>query len=78
MPQTTNSSTGTLEADMADDLTVDEIREITEQLIALRKKLLSNGSTALSPTAEWSALRKEISLLDKKLNADAKAKRDAL
>ena len=63
---------------MADDLTIAEIREITEQLIALRKKLLSNGATALSPTAEWSALRKEISLLDKKLNADAKAKRDAL
>ena len=63
---------------MADDLTTTEITEITEKLIALRKKLLSNGSTALNPTAEWSALRKEISLLDKKLNADAKAKRDTL
>jgi hypothetical protein len=59
------------------DLTTEEIKNITDQLVALRKKLLSNGATALNPTAEWSALRKEISLLDKKLNADAKTKRDA-
>jgi hypothetical protein len=59
------------------DLTTEEIKNITDQLVALRKKLLSNGATALNPTAEWSALRKEISFLDKKLNADAKTKRDA-
>jgi len=59
------------------DLTTEEIKTITDQLVSLRKKLLSNGATALNPTAEWSALRKEISFLDKKLNADAKTKRDA-
>jgi hypothetical protein len=30
----------------------------------------------LTPTAEWAALRKEIALLNKALNADAAAKRD--
>jgi hypothetical protein len=59
------------------DLTTTEIKKITDQLVALRKKLLSNGVTALNPTAEWSALRKEIALLNKKLNADMAAKRHA-
>jgi hypothetical protein len=59
------------------DLTTAQIEKITDQLVALRKTLLSNGATALNPTAEWTALRKEISLLNKKLNADAKAKLSA-
>jgi hypothetical protein len=56
------------------DLTIVQIKKITDQLVTLRKKLLSNGVTALNPTAEWTALRKEIALLDRKLNADTKAK----
>ena len=56
------------------DLTTAEIKKITDHLVALRKKLLSNGATALTPTAEWTALRKEIALLNRKLNADAAAK----
>jgi hypothetical protein len=61
----------------AGDLTTVEINKITDQLVALREKLRLNGATALTPTAEWTALRKEIALLNKKLNADAAAKLDA-
>jgi hypothetical protein len=61
----------------AGDLTTVEIKEITDQLVALREKLRLNGATALTPTPEWTALRKEIALLNKNLNADAAAKRDA-
>jgi hypothetical protein len=60
------------------DLTTAQITKITDQLAKLRKTLLSNGATALNPTAEWSELRKAISLLTKQLNADATAKRAAL
>jgi hypothetical protein len=59
------------------ELTTAEIRKITDQLVVLREKLRSNGATALSPTAEGTALRKEIAVLNKKLNADVVAKRDA-
>jgi hypothetical protein len=59
------------------DLTAAEIKKITDQLVALRQKLLSDGTTALNPTPEWTALRKEIALLNKKLNADTAAKRGA-
>jgi capsule polysaccharide export protein KpsE/RkpR len=59
------------------DLTIVQIKKITDELVQLRKKLLANGSTALNPTAEWKALRTEIALLDKKLNADTKAKAKA-
>ena len=59
------------------DLSTVEIKEITDQLIALREKLRFNGATALTPTPEWTALRKEIAVLNKSLNADAAAKRDA-
>jgi hypothetical protein len=58
----------------AGDLTTAEINAITEQLVVLREKLRSNGATALTPTAEWTALRSEIALLNKNLNADAAAK----
>ena len=61
----------------AGDLTTLEIQKITDELVVLREKLRSNGATALTPTADWTALRKEIALLNKTLNADATAKRDA-
>jgi hypothetical protein len=61
----------------AGDLTTAEIKKITDQLVTLREKLRLHGATALTPTAEWTALRKEIALLNKNLNADAAAKRDA-
>lgn len=59
------------------DLTMAEIQQITDQLVVLREKLRLNGATALTPTAEWTSLRKEIALLNKNLNEDAAAKRDA-
>ena len=55
-------------------LTAAEIKTIADQLVTLREKLRSNGATALAPTPEWTRLRKEIALLNKKLNADAKIK----
>ena len=61
----------------AGDLTTAEIKKITDELVTLREKLRVNGATALTPTAEWTALRKEIALLNKNLNADAAAKQDA-
>jgi hypothetical protein len=61
----------------AGDLTTVEIKQIVDELVALREKLRLNGATALTPTPEWSALRKEIALLNKSLNADAAAKLDA-
>lgn len=61
----------------AGDLTTVEIKKITDQLVVLREKLRSNGATALTPTTEWIALRKEVALLNKSLNEDAAAKRDA-
>ena len=60
----------------AGDLTTVEIKKITDELVTLRETLRLNGATALTPTAEWTALRKEIALLNKTLNADAAAKRD--
>jgi hypothetical protein len=59
------------------DLTTAEIKKITDQLITLREKLRLNGATALTPTPVWTALRKEVALLNKSLNADAAAKLDA-
>jgi hypothetical protein len=59
------------------DLTTVEIKMITDELVALREKLRINGSTALTPTPEWSALRKEIALINKSLDADAAAKLDS-
>lgn len=59
------------------NLTTAEIKAITDQLIVLREKLHGNGATALTPTAEWSALRKEVAALNKKLNVDAAAKEAA-
>ncbi len=59
------------------DLTTLEIKAITDQLVALREQIMATGATVLSPTAEWDRLRKEIALLNKKLNADTTAKLDA-
>lgn len=56
------------------DLTTDEINKITDELVTLRKKIQATGATVLSPTPVWDGLRKEIALLNKKLNADTKAK----
>jgi hypothetical protein len=62
----------------AGDLTVAEIKKITDGLIKLRDQLRANGATALTPTPEWASLRKEIAALNKSLNADAAAKRESL
>ena len=62
----------------AGDLTVAEIKKITDELIKLRDQLRANGATALTPTPEWAALRKEIAALNKSLNVDAAAKRELL
>ncbi len=59
------------------DLTTAQIEKITNELVELREKLRSNGATALTPTPEWTALRKEVAALNKKLNVDAAAKQDA-
>jgi len=56
-------------------LTTAEIDKINEELEALRRKLRDNGATALNPTVEWSVLRKEVGVLNKKLNADVAAKK---
>ena len=61
----------------AGDLTVVEIKRITDKLVVLREKLRANGATALTPTVEWNTLRKEIALLNKSLNEDAAAKQAA-
>jgi|WetSurMetagenome_2_1015567.scaffolds.fasta_scaffold1744519_1 hypothetical protein len=58
----------------AGELTKVEIQTITDELVALRKKILDTGATVLSPTPEWDRLRKEIALLNKTLNADTAAK----
>src|ERR1700722_2576503 len=59
------------------DLTPDQMKKIVDELAGLRTQLRDNGATALSPTPEWKALRKEIALLNKKLNADTASKEDA-
>jgi superoxide dismutase len=56
-------------------LTTAEIEKINEELEGLRRKLRDNGATALNPTVEWSVLRKEVGVLNKKLNADSAAKK---
>ena len=63
-----------IKATPAGDLSGAEIKTITDQLVVLRKKIMSTGATALSPTVEWNRLRKEIALLGKTLIADTKAK----
>jgi hypothetical protein len=50
-----------------DDAKTEERRLIAEQLEIVRAKLRATGATVLSPTAEWSALRKKILELNKQL-----------
>ena len=45
----------------------EERRSLTEQLETVRAKLRATGATVLSPTAEWTALRKEMLELSRKL-----------
>ncbi len=49
------------------DPKTEQRRLYTEQLEVVRAKLRATGATVLSPTAEWSALRKEMVELNKKL-----------
>ena len=58
----------------AGDLSIAEIKAITDKLVVLRKKILGTGATVLKPTPEWDKLRREIALLNKNLNADTAAK----
>lgn len=44
-----------------------ERRLLVEKLEVVRKKLRATGATVLSPTAEWTALRKEMLELNRKL-----------
>ena len=58
----------------AGDLTAEEIKTLTEQLVVLRESIRETGRTVLTPSHEWESLRKEIAALNKKLNADSAAK----
>jgi hypothetical protein len=49
------------------ELTTEEHERISQRLAKLREQLRANGATALTPTPEWVALRKEVSLLNGKL-----------
>jgi hypothetical protein len=44
-----------------------ERRLVVEKLEAVRAKLRATGATVLSPTAEWTALRKEMLELNRQL-----------
>ncbi len=47
----------------------EEHKLVAERLEVVRAKLRATGATVLSPTAEWSALRKEMLELNRKLKA---------
>jgi hypothetical protein len=49
------------------EATLEERKLMTEKLEIVRAKLRATGATVLSPTAEWTALRKEMLELNKKL-----------
>jgi hypothetical protein len=49
------------------DTKVEERKKVAEQLEIVRAKLHATGATVLSPTAEWTALRKEMLELSRKL-----------
>jgi hypothetical protein len=49
------------------DAKAEERKELTAQLEVVRAKLRATGATVLSPTAEWTELRKEAVALSKKL-----------
>lgn len=50
-----------------DDAKTEQRRVAAEQLEIVRAKLRATGATVLSPTAEWTALRKQFLELSKKL-----------
>jgi hypothetical protein len=52
---------------MSSDAKTEERKLMAAQLEAARIKLRATGATVLSPTAEWSALQKEIATLKRKL-----------
>ncbi len=45
----------------------EERRQVAEELEIVRAKLRATGATVLSPTTEWTALRKQMLLLARKL-----------
>ncbi len=49
------------------DAKSEERKVVAEQLETARAKLRATGATVLSPTAEWTALQKEIASLKRKL-----------
>jgi hypothetical protein len=50
-----------------DVLKTDDRKVVAAQLEVVRAKLRETGATVLSPTAEWTALRKQMLLLARKL-----------
>jgi hypothetical protein len=52
---------------MMTDVKSAERRVVEEKLAIVRAKLQATGATVLTPTAEWTALRKEMLLLNRKL-----------
>jgi hypothetical protein len=42
------------------DAKAEELKRIADKLEVVRTKLRATGATVLSPTAEWTALRKEM------------------
>ena len=50
-----------------DDAKTEERSLVAEQLEIVRVKLRATGATVLSPTAEWTVLRKEMQQLNKQL-----------
>jgi hypothetical protein len=49
------------------DAKTEERKLVAERLEIVRAKLRATGATVLSPTPEWTALRKEMLELNKKL-----------
>jgi hypothetical protein len=49
------------------DVKAEQRKLAAERLAIVRAKLLATGATVLSPTAEWTALRKEMLELNRKL-----------
>ncbi len=50
-----------------DETKTEERRQVAEELEIVRAKLRATGATVLSPTTEWTALRKQMLVLTRKL-----------
>jgi hypothetical protein len=50
-----------------DDAKTEQRALLTQQLELVRAKLAATGATVLSPTPEWTALRKQMLALNKQL-----------